>query len=265
MRIATWNLEHDSKDRKGRINLQIQRMKKLNPMPDIFVLTETRREVDLTEEGYTGIFTEAIKPTEICRYERHCSAIWTKFPITKHHKTYDRETAICVEVETPLGNIVIYSTIITWRDDKGPNEDSPPWLEHHREIFRHGDDWYKLRREIGNNTPFLVCGDFNQTRDGSNAYCSKGGQSILMLDEQLKRNDMICLTEEDFGKKKKLSTAPNKSYPRNNIDHICATQGAFIVANVGAWDHFDESGTLLSDHNGVFVDLAQPSATDGRG
>jgi hypothetical protein len=83
MRIETWNLEHDSKDRKGRIDHQIQRIKKLNPMPDIFVLTETRRAVDLSEEGYTGIFTEGIKPTEICRYDRHYTAIWTKFPIKR--------------------------------------------------------------------------------------------------------------------------------------------------------------------------------------
>ena len=257
MRIATWNLEHDSKDRKGRIGLQIQQLKKLCPQPDIIILTETRREVDLSEEGYAGIFSEGIKPAETCRYERYFTAIWTKFPIKRQLETFDRETALCVELETPLGNIAVYGTIITWRDDKGPNGDSPPWLEHHREILRHGDDWYRLRHEIGNHTPLFVCGDFNQTRDGSKAYCSKGGQSILMLDEQFKRNNLICLTEENFGESGKLSPDPKKGYPRNNIDHICVTKDAFEVTDVGAWDHFEESGMFLSDHNGIFVDVAQ--------
>jgi endonuclease/exonuclease/phosphatase family metal-dependent hydrolase len=132
MRIETWNLEHDSKDRKGRIDHQIQRIKKLNPMPDIFVLTETRRAVDLSEEGYTGIFTEGIKPTE---------------------------------------------------------------------------------------------------------YAGTIGTTLR-----------FGLNFRSSGK---------KDYPRNNIDHICVTKGAFKITNVGAWDHFEESGIILSDHNGVYVDLAQ--------
>jgi endonuclease/exonuclease/phosphatase family metal-dependent hydrolase len=123
--------------------------------------------------------------------------------------------------------------------------------------WRQGDDWHSLRREIGRGNPFFVCGDFNQTRDGSNAYCSKGSQSILMLDEQLNRNHLICLTEENFGKSRKISPDPKKGYPRNNIDHICATKDVFKVTEIGAWDHFEDSGIFLSDHNGVYVDLAQ--------
>lgn len=30
---------------------------------------------------------------------------------------------------------------------------------------------------------------------------------------------------------------------------------AFSVVEVGAWDHFTETGVFLSDHNGVYVDL----------
>jgi endonuclease/exonuclease/phosphatase family metal-dependent hydrolase len=107
--------------------------------------------------------------------------------------------------------------------------------------------------------PFIVAGDFNQTRGASLAYRSVKGAELL--DEQLKRNNLECLTEEDFGAEGKLSPDPRKSYCRQNIDHICVTKGTFRVEKVGAWDHFTAKREL-SDHNGVFVDLA-PSSKGG--
>jgi hypothetical protein len=54
-------------------------------------------------------------------------------------------------------------------------------------------------------------GDFKQTRDRSKAYCSKGGQSILMLDEQLYRNNLICLTEETLVRAGKFHRTQRRS------------------------------------------------------
>lgn len=253
MRIATWNLDHASNGSRP-IDLQIEQIKKIDP--DIIVLTETCENVDLTESGY-----KASLLSEKNIYGKYWSSIWSKFPIVNQIAnklgTYDPETAACAEIETDNGNIIVYGTIITWCGDPGPDTDnkSPYWLEHHRSIFDHGDDWNKLIRKNEKNLPFFVCGDFNQTRDKSNAYCSKGGQNILMLDEQLKRNNLICLTEENFGETSKLSPDPNKGYPRNNIDHICVSKDSVKIINVGAWDHFANSGIYLSDHNGVYVDF----------
>ena len=124
-----------------------------------------------------------------------------------------------------------------------------PWYLHRQACFQ------AVTWNIGQK-PFVVCGDFNQTRDGSNAYCSKDGESISLLNEQLIRNNLTCLTEEDFGRTGNLKADPKKSRPRNNIDHICISHDAFTVSDVGAWDHFTESEIYMTDHNGVYVDLA---------
>lgn len=108
--------------------------------------------------------------------------------------------------------------------------------------------------------PFVVAGDFNQTRDSSSrTYGTKFGRELLS--SELARCSLHCLTTEDFGATGKLNIDPIKGWTRNNIDHICVTDKAFTVLNVGAWYHFTELGEFLSDHNGVYVDLAQPAVT----
>lgn len=105
--------------------------------------------------------------------------------------------------------------------------------------------------------PLVIAGDFNQTRDNSfRTYGTKFGRELLSM--KLSQCRLCCLTTEDFGATGKLSIDPSKGWTRNNIDHICVTDKAFTVNDVGAWDHFTESGKFLSDHNGVYVDLAQP-------
>jgi hypothetical protein len=76
-----------------------------------------------------------------------------------------------------------------------------------------------------------------------------------MLDAQLARNDLECVTDEDFGAKGKLGVDPKKGYHRHNVDHICLTASSLRAVETGAWDHFT-SEQELSNHNGVFVDLA---------
>ncbi len=50
--------------------------------------------------------------------------------------------------------------------------------------------------------------------------------------------------------------------PPDNIDHICITKGWDTVMKIGAWDHFTETAIYMSDHNGVFVDIAKPPTID---
>lgn len=116
------------------------------------------------------------------------------------------------------------------------------------------NDWARLIHDEGRNLPFFVAGDFNQTRDGSSkTYGTKSSRNLL--NEELSRNNLTCLTTEDFGASVKLRVDPIKGRVRNNIDHICMTRNAFQIVDVGAWDHFNERGRYLSDRNGVYVDL----------
>lgn len=93
--------------------------------------------------------------------------------------TFDGVTAVCASVETPIGAMTVYGTIITWHGDKGPGKDAPAWSEHYKAITDHGNDWAALI-EGGSSSPLLVAGDFNQTRDGSERTYGtiRGGQYL---------------------------------------------------------------------------------------
>jgi len=243
LRIATWNLDHASKNKsKNVVDEQIDLINKFEP--SIIVLTETCPSVDLSGYKYK---VHASAPNS---YSKNYSAIWTKLPFDIID-TCDPVTSTCIKAKFPFGDLIVYGTILTYKMDKGPEETSRPWEEHHKEIVKQGGDWYRIQSE-NPGASFVVAGDFNQSRDGAPWYRSLEG--ISLLDEQLKRNNLISLTDEDFGANSKIHPDPKKGYYRHNIDHICVTKNRFSVVNVGAWDHFTDS-QYLSDHNGVFVDL----------
>jgi endonuclease/exonuclease/phosphatase family metal-dependent hydrolase len=251
MRVATWNLDHASNSSRP-IDLQIQKI--LSVAPDIVILTETCDEVDLTTYGYFSQWTERN------RYQKYWSVIWSRYSMLRSIRTYDAETAVCAEIATPLGNVIVYGTIITFFGDKGPNGISPHWYEHHKAIKEHGDDWERIH--YNEKLPLIVAGDFNQPRDGSKFNRSKDGLNISMLDAELKRNHLKCLTIENFELTGKLDIDPVKGYVRSNIDHICVTDNFFSMETVGAWNHFTTEHVFMSDHNGVYVDLQTTKEND---
>jgi len=246
LRVATWNLDHASNGSRP-IELQIKTI--LDFKPDIIVLTETCEAVDLALHGYQVAYPESKN-----EYGKYYAAIWSKFHIGGVFKTTNEVASVCAQITSPIGDMMIYGTIIPYRDYKGRDKSSGAWVEHYKAITDQGNDWGKLLIETRRSLPLIVAGDFNQTRDGSQGtYGTNEGRQ--QLTEMLERNNLCCLTEENFGELGKLKTDHGKKYPRNNIDHICMTKGSFSVAEVGAWDHFTEGGVYLSDHNGVYVDL----------
>ena len=141
--------------------------------------------------------------------------------------------------------------------DRGPDGTAENWVEHHKAIEAHGNDWARLRA-LDRSRPLVVAGDFNQTRDGSRKYCSD--RSIDLLNTQLERNNLICVTDKDFGRDGQLNVDPRKGYYRHNIDHVCLTASLKAV-NADAWDHFSETQEF-SDHNGAFVETHDDPAPD---
>lgn len=247
LRIATWNL--DQPKRKRLIPEQIEVIAKISA--DIIVLTETCPEVDLSSMGYSGISSP---PYLVEKKERNSSAIWSKWPIECVINTDDDDNTTCAKITSPFGSLLVYGTILTYHGDKGLDGNSKPWVEHDNEIERQGNDWHRIQ-ELFKRVPLIVAGDLNQARDGVGRYHSPDG--IAHLDKQLRRNNLAPLTDEDFGKKCKLTVSPwsKTGDYRHNVDHICVTLGRFEVQQVDAWDHFTTSQEL-TDHNGVFVDLA---------
>ena len=248
MKIATWNLDHASNSSRP-IAAQMEQIK--NIKADIVVLTETTDKVNLSELGYA-----CVTPHKNEEYGKYWSTIWSKWPIIHQIDCYDNETAVCARIETPSGDLIVYGTIIPYHGYKGSSGKSGKWVEHDKAIVDHGNDWRAIQDKFP-GIPFIVAGDFNQTRDGSKAYCSPKG--IELLTEQLSRNSLTCITEEDFGAKGKLKPDPkNKGLYRHNVDHICVSKSGIQVDGVGVWDHFTES-TYWSDHNGTYAELAFPN------
>jgi endonuclease/exonuclease/phosphatase family metal-dependent hydrolase len=232
LKIATWNLNHpkpNSWKKKPLIEAQIHKID-----ADIWILTETNNAaIDLSSTH--GKFTS----TEYGKHDAYTTA-WIKSSFSGQPlKTFDPEIAVCVSVEIPKGQILIYGTIITWHGDRGKNEQSKNWEEHYKSIQSHGDDWHRLLHE-NPDSRLLVAGDFNQARDGSNWYGTK--QGIDLLTEQLERNNLICLTHKV------------KPRLRHNIDHICITKDWAIAGHPKGWEGTVD-GVVLSDHNGVYVEI----------
>lgn len=247
MIIATWNLDHASRTRSQRlIDSQIAKIEDIKA--DIVVLTETTDKVDLSNGGFT-----CVTPHKKNTYDKYWSTIWSKLPITHPIDCDDNETAVCAQIETPSGALIVYGTIIPYHAYKGLSGKSGKWAEHEKSIVDHGNDWRTIQDKFP-GVPFIVAGDFNQTRDGSKAYCPPNG--IELLAEQLIRNNLTCITEEDFGANGKLKPDPKrKGRYRHNVDHICVSKSGIQVRDVGVWDHFDEN-TYWSDHNGVYAELS---------
>ena len=127
VRIATWNLDHASNGKRP-IELQIEQILRINP--DILVLTESCQEVDLAMHGFRRFSCAKNE------YGKFCSEILIgpRVRLETQLNTFDETTAVCIQVETPVGEMIVYGTIITYHGDQGPNGDSPAWTEHYKAI-----------------------------------------------------------------------------------------------------------------------------------
>lgn len=77
------------------------------------------------------------------------------------------------------------------------------WELHEEDIIRQSNDWKKIQSEH-KNIPFLVIGDFNQTRDNlPKGYGTIKGRELLT--RKLNETKLECVTEIDYAKTKQLS------------------------------------------------------------
>lgn len=164
-------------------------------------------------------------------------------------------------IKTPFGDLIIYGTIIPYHmagvsGNRYEFSGYKPWELHKEDIIRQSDDW-KIIQSKNKNIPFLVIGDFNQTRDDlPKGYGTKSGRELLT--KKLKETKMNCLTGIDFSKTKQLSIDTKKGKVRRNIDHICVSTNwldSLKTYRIGAWNNFDKNGTYMSDHNGVYLEF----------
>ncbi len=253
-RIANWNLERPHAGTK-KTKLALEKITEINA--DLIVLTETSSAINLEPAFYPVRTVEFKKfPAE------QWVTIWSKWEVIKQIKTFDAYRTVCALIKSPFGEILVYGTIIPYHmagvnGSRYENKGYHAWQMHEEDIIRQSFDWKQIMSDFP-NTPFFLIGDFNQTR----GYLSKGygtDKCRDLLTAKLKENHLICVTEIDFTEQNQLREDPKTKNVRKNIDHICISESllnSFSKYEIGAWNHFNEDGFHISDHNGVCIDFA---------
>lgn len=214
MKIATWNIERLQKNKRKEVLAMIQAVN-----ADIMVLTETRSTVAL--EGYHSISTEPLPalhdgipytPGEV----RTC--IFSRYPILKVYETYDPYTSVCADIDTPMGILTVYGTIIGALGNKQPkfNEDLFGQLDDYKRIFP--------QKQV------CLIGDFNIIFQG------------FAFPSHQARNTMNSIFEE-------LNLVNTTTAIENNVDHIVLSRD-FIDQREYSLSTWNED-KRLSDHWGV--------------
>lgn len=219
MRIATWNVERLK--HKQALTEIIETCNSV--CADIFVLTETDAQVKPRFfDGYHTPCLAEIQPSYYKPTENRVS-IYTRYPCTRQYPTYDKYTALCVELETERGTLLVYGTImgIYGNRHKSFNEDLPGQIEDFRRLSAGGRN-------------LCIAGDFNQSFS-DDYYYTKAGRTMLVY------------SFDRFGIK--VLTADQSQC----IDHIALSErfADGTPAKVDEWN-LDKR---LSDHKGIVVQI----------
>ncbi|MBD2079441.1 endonuclease/exonuclease/phosphatase family protein [Leptolyngbya sp. FACHB-17] len=120
-RIATWNLERPRQNGWIKNQRRLDRIREIDA--DIWVLTETNAAIDLKPD-YEYVATvpyQGHKPGE------NLTTLWSRWRILRCIPTFDPTYAVCAEVESPFGLMLVYGTVITWANDKGISGTAKKW------------------------------------------------------------------------------------------------------------------------------------------
>ena len=223
MKIATWNLERPTKSgHKSKAIMDY--LKSLNA--DILVLTETNEFIDLGADYqvfHTDIFLD--KKYKPKTGDRQVS-IYTKYPVIKQLPTFRADTSICLSVDSPYGELIVYGTIIGNFGNIG-------------EQFKNDLNSQMIDfQSFGTNNNFCIAGDLNMTFFDNNYFTKDGREKLIGIFNQL---DMKLMTEK----------IPD------NIDHIVLSNQLLQHKNLftGCWNDTTDIKERLSDHNGVYVEM----------
>lgn len=257
LRIATWNLNRPGPSGTERNAAIIAKMAAIDA--DIWLLTETNVCIS-PGHTYNSWASPADQPFR--RPGERATTIWSRLPIRRTLPTFagmplrtdaadpvypsygvlgeHASPAICAEIVTPCGPLLVYGTIITWFGDKGPREASGHEEEQRASIPLYAHDWARLRSE----GPLCVAGDFNaRLREPTDELWAETRQTRDLLNAALAQNELVCTTR-DVG---------------YVIDHIClSADWAERAGPAQQWQAtYGDDQRPVSDHQGVYVDIAR--------
>lgn len=243
MRIGVWNLECvNFRDRNAaRLDFLLERD------VDIWVLTETHEEIDLSP---THFHAARSKPRTRSANDMHWVSIWSRFQVIETIEDPDVRTAIAL-LDTPAGRMMLFGTVWPWHSDQGEHPGDKAWTNWARQapvIAQQGAQWKRLKADWPDSI-LCVAGDLNMTFGGPNTYHSRDGRLEAAL--AMEAHDLICATAWERVPRDALDRAP--------IDHILLPYDIAIRARVKeVWPGHPRAPDRLSDHSGLIVEIAAP-------
>lgn len=235
MRIGTWNVEYAKGAEKNA-----RRLRRILEMDcDVWVLTETHDELDLGSE-YTAISTT---PRLTKREGSKWTTIWSRLPVVKTLAVEDSNRTVAALLESPVGPLLVFGTVLPWHTDLGASGDGKNWSEFYRVVPLQSREWANLVA-MHPGVALCVAGDLNANLGGSHYYGTTKGREMLRAG--LKGASLICATETE--------RVPAELLQHGPIDHICLSENLARNASVvDAWEGADGDGMRLSDHSGIVV------------
>ena len=217
MKIATWNVER----LKHKASLEEIRRLCEDCQADILVLTETdaRLHPNYRNACHTPLLYEQqpdyYKPTE------NRVSIFSNYPCIASYTTYDARTALCVELETECGALIVYGTIMGIYGNRHPN--------FKQDLSEQVKDFKRLADK---GKPLCVVGDYNLSFCDKWYYTTFGRETVL---QSFHENRLRLLTAE---------TA-------ECIDHIAISEDFVCSSSIEISEWNMEK--RLSDHKGIVV------------
>ena len=219
MKILTWNLERLQKNKN---DLVLDKLK--DPDADILILTETNSIIRIGQD-YNFVSTKELQSLhDGVNYKdgEIRSAILTKYPILKTHKTFDEYTSVCAEIDTPVGILKVYATIIGVSGGKGERFKS--------DLNSQLQDFEKLFSTAN----ICLAGDLNTTFSG---YVYPSHKAREELNKCFDKFSLMNTTESIF----------------DCVGHIAISR-SFVNENpvkIETWN----SNKSLSDHIGICIEF----------
>lgn len=217
MKIATWNVERLKY--RAALDKLLQACERVQA--DILVLTETDDRLRPQYPYCVSTLPAAeLLPKMYGSTERRVS-VFTHYPCVRQYSTFDPYTAVCVELETERGSLLVYGTIMGVFGSRHPT--------FREDLAKQCEDFARL---CADQKDLCICGDWNQSF-GDNYYYTRAGRDLLQ--RMLAENRIRLLT----GDKAEC------------IDHI-AVSGSFTgeaPVEIVEWN----KDKALSDHKGISV------------
>jgi len=190
MRIATWNVERPGDGDSSRTKRILAKLEEI--AADIWILTETHETVR-PKSGAHQVSSPNIEAAPIShRVGEHKVTVWSRWPMLNRYEVSMVNRAAWTAIETPIGDLIVYGTVIPYHGARWPYGTKRNWDAHYAAIAVQGAEWGRLRQKYP-SSGMCVAGDFNQNRTGAYKYGSKWGRKLLDL--ALEENGLTCVTQ----------------------------------------------------------------------